>query len=44
MYDYYIQQLFHILHTQSEQLSRMEQMLKEMRSEIDRLRQEARKR
>lgn len=39
MYDYYIQQLFHILHTQSEQLSRMEQMLKEMRSEIDRLRQ-----
>ena len=37
MYDY-IQQLFHILHTQSE-LSRMEQMLKEMRSEIDRLRQ-----
>lgn len=39
MYDYYIQQLFHILHTQSEQLSRMEQMLKEIRSEIDRLRQ-----
>lgn len=39
MYDYYIQQLFHILHTQSEQLSRMEQMLKEMRSELDRLRQ-----
>lgn len=39
MYDYYIQQLFHILHTQSEQLGRMEQMLKEMRSEIDRLRQ-----
>lgn len=39
MYNYYIQQLFHILHTQSEQLSRMEQVLKEMRSEIDRLRQ-----
>lgn len=39
MYDYYLQQLFHILHSQSEQLSRMEQVLKEMRSEIDRLRQ-----
>lgn len=39
MYDYYIQQLFHILHTQSEQLNRLEQMLKEMRSEIDQLRQ-----
>ncbi len=39
MYDYYIQQLFHILHTQSEQLIRLEQMLKEMRSEIDQLRQ-----
>ncbi|MEC0204953.1 spore germination protein GerPC [Paenibacillus lautus] len=39
MYDYYIQQLFYILQTQSEQMSRMEQMLKDMRSEIDRLRQ-----
>ncbi|GIO97264.1 putative spore germination protein GerPC [Paenibacillus lautus] len=39
MYDYYIQQLFYILQTQSEQLSRMEQMLKEMRSEIDQLKQ-----
>lgn len=40
MYDsYYIQQLFYLLRTQSDQLSRMEQMLKEMRSEIDRLRQ-----
>ncbi|MGE7824230.1 spore germination protein GerPC [Paenibacillus sp. NPDC093718] len=39
MYDYYLQQLFYILQTQSEQLSRMEQTLKEMRSEIDQLRQ-----
>lgn len=39
MYQYHIQQLFHCLQSQSEQLNRMEQMLKEMRNEINQLQQ-----
>ncbi|QOT12859.1 spore gernimation protein GerC [Paenibacillus sp. JNUCC32] len=39
MYQYHIQQLFHCLQSQSEQLNRMEQMLKEMRNDINQLQQ-----
>lgn len=39
MYPYHIQQLFHCLQSQSEQLNRIEHMLKEMRNEINQLQQ-----
>ncbi|MFK4167940.1 spore germination protein GerPC [Paenibacillus lautus] len=39
MYQYHIQQLFHCLQSQTEQLNRMEQMLKEIRNEINQLQQ-----
>lgn len=43
MYQHHIQQLFCCLQSQSEQLTRMEQMLKEMRNEINQLQQGSQK-